>query len=365
MTIGVMMIVKNEAHILGRVAESLRGQIDYWTIVDTGSTDATMAVARDVFDFAPGQVLQSEWNGFGPCRNVALKAAEPHTDWLLSIDADETLEGAIPPLGEDVEVVEAEQHFDVLRFWLPRLVRSHTGAHWVGRAHEYLSCPSQRRQRTSDFYIAHHADGGTRPDKLQRELYLLEADYKEDPSNPRTAFYLARTYDDMQRDLDAIAWYRIRLDRGGWSEELFYARYRLGVCRLRQGQSDQGCGALWRAWGEQPHRAEPLVALAEHYRQQGLWALAWQAVSLAFTHCGAQPGGLALLDGLFVDASATAWRAAYEGSIAAWYVGEQERGLELTEFLLDRSDLPPEIAASVTANATFYGANPPVGLGKT
>ena len=44
-TVGLVMIVKNEERTLPRLAESVRGQLDHWTIVDTGSTDQTMAIA--------------------------------------------------------------------------------------------------------------------------------------------------------------------------------------------------------------------------------------------------------------------------------------------------------------------------------
>ena len=44
-TVGLVMIVKNEERTLPRLAESVRGQLDHWTIVDTGSTDQTKAIA--------------------------------------------------------------------------------------------------------------------------------------------------------------------------------------------------------------------------------------------------------------------------------------------------------------------------------
>src|ERR1700680_3935406 len=94
-TVGLVMIVKNEARGLPRLAESVAGCIDHWTIVDTGSTDETVAVARKVFDGIPGSVIEDRWRGFGPSRNVALEAADPHTDWLLHLDADHTVHGRL------------------------------------------------------------------------------------------------------------------------------------------------------------------------------------------------------------------------------------------------------------------------------
>jgi glycosyltransferase involved in cell wall biosynthesis len=86
--IGLMMIVRNETAVLPRLAASVSGQIDRWTIVDTGSTDGTQALVRELFAAIPGELIEDEWRGFAASRNVALEAAEPHSDWLLTLDAD-------------------------------------------------------------------------------------------------------------------------------------------------------------------------------------------------------------------------------------------------------------------------------------
>jgi hypothetical protein len=356
-----MMIVRNEAAVLPRLAASVAGQIDYWTIVDTGSTDGTPEIAREVFAATPGELIEDEWRGFGPSRNVALEAAMPHTDWLLSLDADETLHGDLrgSPFAEANDGIAAEQRVGWLRYWLPRLVRSQAGWRWWGRAHEYLQLTSGTGSvlPTEAFWVEHHADGGNREGKFERELALLRQDWDDQPGDPRTAFNLARTYEGLERWDDAVEWFRQRLELGGWDEESFYARLSLGALLLREGKEDEGCGVLWRAWGERPWRAEPLVALAERYRSGEAWELAWEAVSLAFAHCGALPDGTTertTPDVLFVDHAAVQWQAAYEGSISAWYVGEHDRGKELSEFLLNRSDVPPEVKKAVEANRSFY-----------
>jgi hypothetical protein len=347
-TVGLAMIVRDEEFTLPRLAPTLMGSIDHWTIVDTGSTDNTVEVAREVFGYAPGTLIEDEWRGFGPSRNVAFEAAEPYTDWLLTIDADDTLHGQV----EDAELVNvdalhAEYRFANLRYWLPRLVRSGQGWRWKGRAHEYLCAPERGRSgRTQSFWVEHHADGGSRPGKFEREVSLLTEDWAESPGDPRTAFYLARSYDDAGEARNAILWYHQRLRLGGWAEESFYARYRLGACLLRAGE-EEGAGQLWRAWGERPHRVEPLALLAEHYRGLRLWHLAWSCYELALAHQGGPT------DALFVDASAQ-WRVAYEASITAWYVGEFDRGAQLMSELLGRQDLPEGIRRAVEENRRFY-----------
>ena len=65
-TVGLVMIVKDEEATLPRLAATLEGQIDHWTIVDTGSTDGTGTLARELFRNVPGQVIEDGRRGCGP-----------------------------------------------------------------------------------------------------------------------------------------------------------------------------------------------------------------------------------------------------------------------------------------------------------
>ncbi len=174
-----------------------------------------------------------------------------------------------------------------------------------------------------------------------------------------TAFYLARTHDDLGHAGQAAEFYRLRLRIGGWEEESWYARWRLGVCQLAEGSVDEGCGNLWRAWGERPWRAEPLWTLAANYRDQKMWQLCWEVCELAYRHTGVRPDGHGPdpedTDRLFIHTDAYVWRLAYEQSICAYYVGEMERGKSLCHYLLGRAELPPAERKSVEDNRRFYG----------
>jgi glycosyltransferase involved in cell wall biosynthesis len=88
------MMVKNEARVLPRCLDSVRGLAGEIVVVDTGSTDATPRIAASygaqvaAFDFA---VVD-----FAAARNEAL--ARAHGRWILSLDADEILDPASKPL---------------------------------------------------------------------------------------------------------------------------------------------------------------------------------------------------------------------------------------------------------------------------
>lgn len=82
------MIVKNESQILSRCLDSLKGIWDELIIVDTGSTDNTIEIAKEYTN----QVYEFAWTGdFSEARNYALSHAT--CDYIYTADADEILEG--------------------------------------------------------------------------------------------------------------------------------------------------------------------------------------------------------------------------------------------------------------------------------
>ena len=317
-------------------------------------------MAEELFAGVPGAVTCDRWRGYGPSRNVALGRARQHSDWVLTLDADDTFHGVIDrAVPAEYDGAEAEYHVNPLRFWIPRLVRSSERWEWRARAHEYLTLPGRpvRLMRTKSFYVEHHADGGNRATKYERELALLQADHRDDPDNPRTTFYLARTYEDGGHPDMAATFYQQRLDLEGWAEETWYAMWRLGCCLLATDRADEGCGVLWKAWGHRPWRAEPLWSLATHYRLTAQWQLGFEACELARRQCGvggADPGDGLGGDRLFVHTDVYEWRISYEQSICAYYVGERALGKELIAALSARTDLPPVLAANIASNGRFY-----------
>jgi len=86
-TISVCMIVKNEEKVLERCLDSLKGLWEELIIVDTGSTDATKAIAKKYTD----KVYDFVWTGnFSDARNFSFSKAK--CDYIYSADADEVLD---------------------------------------------------------------------------------------------------------------------------------------------------------------------------------------------------------------------------------------------------------------------------------
>ena len=84
--ISLCMIVKDEESSLGRCLESIKDEVDDIIIVDTGSEDRTVDIARRY----TAKIYHHPWeNSFSRARNQALKYAQG--DWVFQLDADEEL----------------------------------------------------------------------------------------------------------------------------------------------------------------------------------------------------------------------------------------------------------------------------------
>src|SRR5699024_12143978 len=86
MTISLCMIVQNEEDVLERCLDSIKNLVDEINIIDTGSTDRTIEIAKKYTD----HVFYFEWTGkFKDARNESFKHATK--DYILYLDADDVL----------------------------------------------------------------------------------------------------------------------------------------------------------------------------------------------------------------------------------------------------------------------------------
>ena len=84
--ISLCMITRDEEQFLSRCLSSVQGMVDEIVVVDTGSVDRTIGIARS-FD---ARIYHFEWiDDFSAARNFSLSKASG--DWVFSLDADEVI----------------------------------------------------------------------------------------------------------------------------------------------------------------------------------------------------------------------------------------------------------------------------------
>lgn len=188
--LSVVLIVKDEAARLEACLASV-AWADEIVVVDSGSTDDTVAIARRFTD----KVVSAEWTGFGALKNKALGLAT--RDWILSLDADERVS---PELKEEIRRAIGVAGLD--GYEIPRLSR------YCGR------------------YMKH---GGWWPDPVARLVRRGRGRFTEDPVHERLVIdgpvgklaspLIHDSYDDFDQVLEKLNRYssiaaRKMLERG-------------------------------------------------------------------------------------------------------------------------------------------------------
>lgn len=220
--LSVCMIVKNEEPVLARALASAAGPGVELVVVDTGSTDGTIAVA----EAAGAKVHHFAWvNDFAAARNHALSKATG--TWMLVLDADEELTASAKA---NLERVLRSSTAGALRvpvtalddrgapaLTMPsaRFIRNGCGYAYEGRVHETINGSITRAggviEDNDELLVVHHGytvAESARKDRHARNRALLEAAHRAAPEDPSYWHYLAvelRVHGDHARAAELFA----------------------------------------------------------------------------------------------------------------------------------------------------------------
>lgn len=352
--IGLCMIVKNEAHIIHESMECTLPLVDTYCIVDTGSTDDTIAKIKKFYDSRgiPGKVHERPWVDFGTNRSQALKLCDGEMDYILVIDADDLM--TFPKNGKEFLLEKMKSHptnftLDIhqgtLRYTRSQIFKANDGWHYKGVLHEYPTNGKQTQEihLPSEFWMESRRIGGRNKtgDKLLRDIEVLEKGVKDEPQNERYMFYLAQSYRDNNNISKAIEWYTKRFEFGGWYEETYIAA--LNIARLTNSKE-----WTWKAHNINPKRIECLVSYMEHCRSTNKWSAELYAMAKYATSIPKPSNQM-----LFLETEMYDWRVWDEFSIIAYYTGHQEEAYSASKKLLNTPSLPETQRARIIANSKF------------
>ena len=385
-TFCVNMIVRQEGQIMCRCLNALAGVASEFAILDTGSTDDTVAQI-EAFDAFPGRVATSTFRDFAQARNEALALAAAassslSSSHLLLLDADMVFvvgAGGRSALSAFVSAAEPDAVFLVLQchggleYYNARIVplrRVRAGdIRYVGVTHEYLHDASGRgavRVPRDIAFIQDVSDGGCKHDKTERDIRLLTRALNDDDlstgDRARYTFYLAQSYRDSGSGGKARAqeYYRARAAMPHtWVEEVAYSLLQLVRMALEDKDEAGALELLAKLAATGVRRPEAFCAMTGYYRETGRHADAMRYLMLTYQNMPATRGCDDDSLPLFFDTS-VAYVVQFEASIVLWYTNDQwwrRRGRELCVELLARENpaLPAPMRAVLQGNFdNFY-----------
>ncbi len=375
-TICLNMIVKNETKVIRRCLESLKPMIDYWVIVDTGSTDGTQEMIKEFMKDIPGELHERPWVNFGHNRNEALSLAKGKADYLLFIDADDAL--VITPkykksrLDKDSYMLNIK--YNGMTYGRTAVVKSCLDWKWVGVVHEVLVSPYAMSSEVLDDVTMLIIGGGDRsndPEKYLKDAALLEKALLEEPNHARYQFYLAQSYRDAEKPELALVHYEKRVEMGGWDQEVFWSMYQIAQLqeKLKKPESEI-CKSYNQAFLFRPSRLEPLYHLCSYYRCQENYLMGYLVGSFALNTFAKNPEKQVIrtladrivkaeemqikhsTDPLFVESWIYEYGLLFEYSICAYWIGKYQECKDLCMQLL-KKELPTHVRECVQKNLGF------------
>ncbi|MGV8980188.1 tetratricopeptide repeat-containing glycosyltransferase family 2 protein [Clostridium sp.] len=221
--VSLCMIVKNEEISLPRCLNSIKDIVDEIIIIDTGSTDKTIDIAKSF----GAKVYYFQWNNnFSEARNESLKYATK--DWILILDGDDEL---YPKDQENLKDLLNRQldenaiyYLETLNYYgsiiddnsitinlNPRLYKNNQGTHYEGEIHNQLVYSENKYKAIYKLIKIHHYGYLNKTinskNKRNRNMTLLNEQIKKDPDNCFAHFNLGTEYAALDDNKTALEHY--------------------------------------------------------------------------------------------------------------------------------------------------------------
>lgn len=238
-TLSACLIAKNESLTIGNCLKSLQPVASEVIVVDTGSTDSTVDIARSY----SAKVVTTSWeNDFSKARNLALSYATQ--DWILIIDCDEIIPDSQVPFFKAFLAQDTPLHafqFKVHNLVgghitssaiILRLFRNHQGFKFTGKMHEQVSPSIVDTYGPGcigvlDCYLEHFGydnDVSSQKQKSDRNLSLLLS-YDEKDKDGYYYYVLGNEYSRLVQLEAAAKYYELSLQHTDYTvrQDIYYA----------------------------------------------------------------------------------------------------------------------------------------------
>jgi tetratricopeptide (TPR) repeat protein len=323
MVFALILMIKNEERILKRCLEAVENVVDYFCILDTGSTDKSVEIANEFLKTRKGCLTVEPFQNFGHNRTVSFQNAQNYlktqsvdltTVYGILLDADMVfVPGTLKQQTLGAIGYKIIQLNGNLEYYNSRIVRMDFIWKCIGVTHEYWAGPTENLEKNI-CYIDDRNDGGCKQDKFQRDAKLLEDGLEANPTDIRYMFYLAQTYKCIGKFKDAIKMYKKRIAAGGWAEEIWHSHYSIGECYLKLKDIPKFEAWMQKAFMYRSCRTESIYQLAKHFREAANHYKSYHYIKIG------QQIGFPKNDCLFIESNVYKGWFDYECSIVEFYI---------------------------------------------
>lgn len=325
MKISACYIVKDCAKDFERSLKSLSDSVDEIVVVDTGSSDDTVAVAEKF----GARIFHEAWaDDFSVPRNVAL--ANATGDWILFLDSDEFF---AKDTGKNLRFVveraeEAKQQGVLVRIvnvdssgaffkiinvnFVLRIFKNTRGLRYVGRIHEELTpAPSEVTFVPPKLLAIFHTGYSSQINraKAERNLRILRAELDETDNPARIYGYLAETYAGLKNHTEAEKFARLDLDADTSATRSY--RILLTILAQNPARANERLAIAQKAADKFPALPEFSAELGEAYAALGDYARAYELLNDALkkfkTYRGIEPTTFTAATADYVKQRAASW----------------------------------------------------------
>jgi glycosyltransferase involved in cell wall biosynthesis len=379
--LAISQIVKNEAHVIERMLNSIKSIIDCAVFVDTGSTDGTQDIIKKWGEQnnIPCFVYERPFDNFENCRNYAMQMVKDKSDYAFWLDADETIEIDHKVFDKhklDKDLYMFNTYIGAMKYTRNECWNTDKAFRWYGPVHEFIVCDEQGISSglMDGIVVKVQMDGGSWkgniPDKYKKHSAILEDYIDNKDRNARWVFYTAQSYHDSasipdnrpendERLRRSLKYYKERISRSdGYEEERFYSQFRVGtIMKVLEEPWYKIHQEFLKAYAMDPLRAEPIKAIIDYYLSAGEWHNAYIYTKFArTTFHGNNPYPTRLL---FVDESLYVWRFLEVHAAACFYTGRKDEGTASYKELMDQINKTPqyftqEDVMKIQSNSHFF-----------
>lgn len=219
----LLMIVKNSGEILRECLKENKKWIDHWTILDTGSTDNTINIIKEELKDIEGNLYFSDFINFSHARNKCLELSSTKCKYQIMLDDSYFIHG-----GKELRNILQKNTIECFfikighynngylsnEYISKRIFKNNENIKYKYRLHEEIIIDENKIKMIDDpnifiddIIVKEHTNRTYTRKKQDLDLLLL--DYNDNSNDPRTIYFLATVYSNLDDYKNALKYYDI------------------------------------------------------------------------------------------------------------------------------------------------------------